>query len=65
VNCCILSYGLKKTNCFNKGSEATQQKEVGGSMSRKEACKHHLELMKEGEYTKKDWNIRRISFCEH
>jgi hypothetical protein len=42
-----------------------QQQEAGGSMSREEACKHRIELMKERKYAKQDWNVREISLCEH
>lgn len=42
-----------------------QQEEVGGNMSRKDAIKHRLELMKERKFTKQDWNVREIELCEH
>ena len=42
-----------------------QQQEAGGNMSREEAFKHRLELMKERKYTKQDWNVREIELCEH
>ena len=42
-----------------------QQAEAGGSMSREDALKHRLELMKERKYHKQDWNVRKIELCEH
>jgi len=42
-----------------------QQQEVGGNMSREDAMKHRLELMKERKFTKQDWNVREIELCEH
>jgi hypothetical protein len=42
-----------------------QQTEAGGSMSREDAMKHRLELMKERKYQKQDWNVRAIELCEH
>jgi len=42
-----------------------QQTEAGGSMSREDAMKHRLELMKERKYQKQDWNVRKIELCEH
>ena len=42
-----------------------QQEPAGGTMSRDDAFKHRLELMKERKYTKQDWNVREIELCEH
>lgn len=37
-----------------------QQEQVGGAMSRDDASKHRLGLMKERKYAKQDWNVRDI-----
>ena len=44
---------------------AIQQDIYGGNITRDDALRHRLELMRERKFTKQDWNVREIELCEH
>ncbi len=45
--------------------EVPIQQEPIGSMSREDAVKYQLDLMRERKYAKQNWNVREIHLCEH